>query len=254
MSFMWWFLLNAPQLARIIIQSFIELGSLASSNISVYVEEDQVILTAGVTVAFRLLQDTKDMLIETSWVNIFWAIIPALLSLAAAFTLAYISIQMALVYITGWIFAYAGIVVLGLAGLRWTSGVTLVYFKTVIGIGLQLMTMMLIQGLGLKFISETIDLRLNKYSFEDSFLVLLLSVFLLVLTRHIPPLVVGLISPPFLSPNPEAIKAGYLRDPVILAAASLPAKTAAAIKENRERQRKYKEKQDELAKAATPRK
>ncbi|WP_433914571.1 P-type conjugative transfer protein TrbL, partial [Escherichia coli] len=68
--------------------------------------------------------------------------------------LALVGVNMLLLLITGWILSYGGIFLLGFGGSRWTSDIAITYFKTVLGIALQLFTMVLIVGIGKSFIDQ----------------------------------------------------------------------------------------------------
>ncbi len=54
--------------------------------------------------------------------------------------LALVGVNMLLLLITGWILSYGGIFLLGFGGSRWTSDIAITYFKTVLGVALQLFT------------------------------------------------------------------------------------------------------------------
>jgi len=53
---------------------------------------------------------------------------------------------MLLLLISGWILAYAGVFFLGFGGSRWTSDMAISYFKTVLSVAAQLLTMVLLVG------------------------------------------------------------------------------------------------------------
>ena len=58
--------------------------------------------------------------------------------------LATIAVNMLLLLISGWILMYAGIFFLGFGGSRWTSDMAINYFKTVLGLAVQLLVMILL--------------------------------------------------------------------------------------------------------------
>lgn len=81
-------------------------------------------------------------------------IVGMLLAAVILCILALIAVNMLILLITGWILSYAGIFLLGFGGGRWTSDIAVNYFKTVLGVGLQLFTMVLLVGIGKTFIDQ----------------------------------------------------------------------------------------------------
>ena len=51
---------------------------------------------------------------------------------------------------------YAGLIFLGFGGCRWTSEMAINYYRTVLGIGVSLMTMELIIGIGVQFLQQLV--------------------------------------------------------------------------------------------------
>jgi type IV secretion system protein TrbL len=80
------------------------------------------------------------------------------LMLAAAIVvlviLALIAVNMLLLLISAWLLAYAGIFLLGFGGSRWTSDIAINFYKTVLGVGIQLFTMAFLIGVGKSFLDQ----------------------------------------------------------------------------------------------------
>jgi len=96
---------------------------------------------------------------------------------------------MLILLVSGWILAYAGVFYLGFGGCRWTSDIAISYFKTVLNIGVQLMTMVLLVGIGQQFINvyyAQMDVNTN---LNDMAAMLVAAVVLLVLVNKIPPMI-----------------------------------------------------------------
>jgi len=103
--------------------------------------------------------------------------------------LALIAANMLILLVSGWILAYAGVFYLGFGGCRWTSDIAISYFKTVLNIGVQLMTMVLLVGIGQQFINAyyaQMDVNMN---LNDMAAMLVAAVVLLVLVNKIPPMI-----------------------------------------------------------------
>ncbi len=75
-------------------------------------------------------------------------------SAAILIVFALVGTNMLLLTISGWLFAYAGIFILGFGGCRWTSDMAIGYFKSVLNVALQLFTMVLLIGLGRQFVND----------------------------------------------------------------------------------------------------
>ena len=86
--------------------------------------------------------------------------------------------------------SYAGIFLLGFGGGRWTSDIAVNYFKTVLGVGLQLFTMVLLVGIGKTFIDQYYQaMGDGAVNLKSMFVMLVSSIVLLVLVNKIPPMI-----------------------------------------------------------------
>ncbi|EAQ9863234.1 P-type conjugative transfer protein TrbL [Salmonella enterica] len=108
--------------------------------------------------------------------------------------LALVGVNMLLLLITGWILSYGGIFLLGFGGSRWTSDIAITYFKTVLGIALQLFTMVLIVGIGKSFIDQYYQaMGADAVQMKSMFVMLVASIVLLVLVNKVPPMVGSIV-------------------------------------------------------------
>ena len=108
--------------------------------------------------------------------------------------LALIGVNMLLLLITGWILTYAGIFLLGFGGARWTSDIALGYFKTVLGLALQVFTMILIVGIGQSFIDQYYQaMGDGVVQLKSMFVMLVAAIILLVLVNKVPPVIGGIV-------------------------------------------------------------
>ncbi len=133
-----WLLRNGPQMASAIIQSMQKIGEQASGISS-------VTPSGIVDIGFMIWKQAVSNLSLWSPIDSF---VGVALSAGIMLLLAAVAVNMLLVLVSAWILMYAGIFFLGFGGSRWTSDMAINYYKTVLGIGVQLMTMVLLVGIG----------------------------------------------------------------------------------------------------------
>ena len=123
------------------------------------------------------------------------SLVGAVLSAAIMLLLALVAINMLLMLIAAWLLAYAGIFFLGFGGSRWTSDMAINYYKTVLGVAVQIMTMVLLVGIGNDMLS-TFYARMNQnvLNFEELGVMLVFCMALLLLVNRVPPMVAGIIT------------------------------------------------------------
>ncbi|MDN8060374.1 P-type conjugative transfer protein TrbL [Burkholderia gladioli] len=117
------------------------------------------------------------------------------LSVGILILLAVVAVNMLLLLVSGWLLMYAGIFFLGFGGSRWTSDMAINYYKTVLGVAVQIMTMVLLVGIGNDLLSSFYA-RMNTgtLNFEELGVMLVFCVALLMLVNRVPPLIAGIIS------------------------------------------------------------
>lgn len=108
--------------------------------------------------------------------------------------LALVAINMLLLLITGWVLMYAGIFFLGFGGSRWTSDMAINYFKTVLGLGAQLMTMILLVGIGKSFLDDYYRAMQSGLHFQEMAVIMIIAITLLILVNKVPAAVSGIMS------------------------------------------------------------
>lgn len=184
-GFMYFILKYATEIGTSIIDSFLSLGSKAGGQSSP--------LTASgiVDVGYQIFVDTSKQLSVWSPADSVILGITALLILVA---LCYVAVTFVAIQISAYILLNAGIFILGFGGSRWTSEMALNYYKTLIGIGLQLLTMVLLVSLG-KTIMDDFNAKMGgNITFENLSIMLLTGMFLVISVSKIPPMVGGLVS------------------------------------------------------------
>lgn len=123
------------------------------------------------------------------------SLIGLILSLAILVILAVIAVNMLLLLIASWVLLYAGIFLLGFGGARWTTDIAINYFKTVLGVGLQLFVMLLIVGIGSDLLSSFYSkMGKNVLNYEELAVMLIFTIALWVLISKLPPLISGIVT------------------------------------------------------------
>ncbi|HDM8082534.1 TPA: P-type conjugative transfer protein TrbL [Yersinia enterocolitica] len=183
-GFFFWILVNAPSIAMSIIKSTQMIGAEAAGLGSQLQPYD--IVDMGFDILFRAFDQST-----------FWAPVDAtcaiLFSLATLLILTLIGVQMLLLLVTSWILAYAGIFLLGFGGSRWTSDIAINYYKTVVGVGIQLMMMILLVGIGKTFLDEYYSKLSDTISLKEMAVMLVVTVILYALINKIPTLLAGIV-------------------------------------------------------------
>lgn len=174
-----WLLNNGHQMAKDILSSFSTLGSSAIG------ESDTLNPSGIMDIGFNLWERTYPSVSELSLKQI----IPAyLIVIAVVIIVGLIAVNVLLLNVSAWIFAYAGVFVLGFGGSRWTSDIAISYFKQLLNLGLQILSMIIIVGIGKTFISVMLD-KVSTFIFFDFVVILLCVIVLLYLVNKIPPMV-----------------------------------------------------------------
>ncbi|CAE6508028.1 MAG: P-type conjugative transfer protein TrbL [Nitrosomonas sp. PRO4] len=123
------------------------------------------------------------------------SLIALIISLIILIVIAVIAVNMLLLLISAWVLMYAGIFLLGFGGARWTTDIAINYFKTVLGVGLQLFVMLLIVGIGSDLLSSFYTrMGKNVLNFEELAVMLVFTIALWVLISKLPPLISGIVT------------------------------------------------------------
>lgn len=188
-GFFFWLLTNAVSghnIAGTIISSMQQLGS-SAANLSGGTSHSSIM-----DVGFLILSQAWNNLSVMQPVDSFIAVI---MSLAILILLAVIAVNMLLLLISSWVLLYAGIFLLGFGGARWTTDIAINYFKTVLGVGIQLFVMVLIVGIGSDLlISFHGKMSRNVLSFEELAVMLIFTIALWILISKLPPLISGIVT------------------------------------------------------------
>jgi type IV secretion system protein TrbL len=179
-GFFWWLLSNGPVMATGIMDSLRTIASNASGNPTTLTPSG--IVDIGFDIFFKVLDQSSVWSPVDSACGI-------LISAVVLVVLALVAVNMLILLVSGWILAYAGIFILGFGGAKWTSEMAIGYFKSVLGVALQLMTMVLLVGIGKSFVDTYYAGMSAGISLKELGVMLIVAVVLLALVNKVPPLI-----------------------------------------------------------------
>lgn len=180
-----WLIDNAPDLARVLIESFQEVGSRLSGGIIKFSPSSVVELAINViSVVFEKISVWDPTL----------SLMLFLTALVILVCFALVAMEMMILIITAYVTVSGGIVMMGFLGSEWTRENAMNYFTAVLGIAVKMFVMQLIFILGYGFIHEWTS-AMDTHSPNTHYLALLgVSIVFYGLIREIPQLAVSLAS------------------------------------------------------------
>ncbi len=216
LGFFWWLLTNGPPISISIIDTMRAVSAKASglgSGLSP---------SSIVDIGFNIL--TK----VSASASLLSPVVSALMLIASIIVLvilALIAVNMLLLLVSAWLLAYAGIFLLGFGGSRWTSEIAINFYKSVLGVGVQLFTMTFLIGVGKSFLDQYYNAFQSSTPDLNSLCVLLVaSVILLSLVNKLPPMFAGIVSS-----NGHASGIGSFGAGAAISAATMAASAAASV-------------------------
>ncbi|WP_287101556.1 P-type conjugative transfer protein TrbL [Hydrotalea sp. AMD] len=184
LGFFNWLLLNGPQMATAILDSMKQIGASASGNGGI--ASPSTIVDIGFSIFYTITNNDLGPIDS---------VIGFVLGLIILVVVSLIGVNFLILYVSGWILAYAGVFVLGFGGSRWTSDIAISYYKTALNIGVQMLAMLLIVGIGSDIINDYFS-RMSQGSsmaVNEMAVIMIVAIVLLQLTNKIPPLIGGLV-------------------------------------------------------------
>jgi type IV secretion system protein TrbL len=184
-GFFYWLLQNGQNFADSIIRSMRQIGDEATGTTG--------LSPSGiVNVGFMIWKQAIKNLSVWSPIDSFVGVV---LSAGILLLMAVIAVNMLLLLVSAWILMYAGIFFLGFGGARWTSDMAINYFKTVLGVAVQLFAMILLVGIGNDLLTSFYaKMAKETLNFEELGVMLVFCVSLLILVSKIPPLLASIIT------------------------------------------------------------
>lgn len=182
-GFFFYILINGPAISMSIIKSMWDIGAEAIGQGSQFTP-------GGVTkIGFDIFFKVLDQSSVWSPVESTAGIILGLLILAI---LALVGVNLLLLYISSWVLVYGGIFYLGFGGSKWTSDMAIGFYKTVLSTGAQLMSMVLIIGIGKSILDTYYSGMSGGASLKEMSVIFVAALALLFLSNKIPALIGGI--------------------------------------------------------------
>lgn len=184
-GFFWWILLNGPVMATDIYQSMMQIGADAGGL------PNGLSPSSIIDIGFEISAHVNNVL--TIWDPID-SLVVILAGVAILIVLALVAINMLLLLISAYILAYAGFFFVAFGGAMWTRDMAINFLKTALGLGVQLMGMVLIVGIGEGFLRFFAGQMSGEINFSELTVMLVICIVLLVLSNKVPALLAGIIT------------------------------------------------------------
>jgi type IV secretion system protein TrbL len=179
-----WLLTNGPEFGNDIINSLRTVGGdAAGTGKSIYPGD---LITLSMQVFQNTLQHVNFLQPES-------IVAPIIIALIILIVCALIAVNMILLLCAAWVVVYAGLIFLGFGGCRWTSDMAINYYRTVLGVGVSLMTMQLIIGIGVKFLQDLVASTGQNLDAGALAIIMVASIILLVIAHRLPQMVAGMV-------------------------------------------------------------
>ena len=185
LGFFWWLLVNGPAISLSIIDTMRKISADASGL------GNGLSPSGIVDIGFNILTKVGE---SASLLSPVLSAVMLVAAIVVLVVLALIAVNMLLLLVSAWLLAYAGVFLLGFGGSRWTSDIAISFYKAVLGIGIQLFTMILLIGIGKSFIDHYYKAFQEGTPDLNSLCVLLVaSIVLLTMVNKLPPMLAGLV-------------------------------------------------------------
>ncbi|MFW0757183.1 P-type conjugative transfer protein TrbL [Pseudomonas sp. H11T01] len=221
LGFFWWFLINGPAISLSIIDTMRKISADASGL------GNGLSPSSIVDIGFSILTKVSD---SASLLSPVLSAVMLVAAIVVLVVLALIAVNMLLLLVSAWLLAYAGVFLLGFGGSRWTSDIAISFYKAVLGIGIQLFTMILLIGIGKSFIDQYYKAFQEGTPDLNSLCVLLVaSVVLLTMVNKLPPMLAGLVGSGGQSAGIGNFGAGAAMGAATMAASAVASAGASAL-------------------------
>lgn len=185
LGFFWWLLINGPAISLSIINTMRTISAEASGL------GNGLSPSGIVDIGFSILSKVSE---SASLLSPVVSAVMLVAAIVVLVVLALIAVNMLLLLVSAWLLAYAGVFLLGFGGSRWTSDIAISFYKAVLGIGIQLFTMILLIGIGKSFIDQYYTaFKAGTPDLNSLCVLLVASVVLLTLVNKLPPMLAGIV-------------------------------------------------------------
>jgi type IV secretion system protein VirB6/type IV secretion system protein TrbL len=179
-----WLLTNGPAFAHDIVASLWQVGGDAAGG-------GQAIYPGRlINLGMQVYQQT---LSHVNWLQAESIVAPIIIAVIILVVCSLIAVNMMLLLCAAWIVLYAGLIFLGFGGCRWTSDMAINYYRTVLGIGVALMTMQLIIGIGVQFLQDLVASTSHTLDASQLGILLCAVIILAVISHRLPHMVAGMV-------------------------------------------------------------
>jgi type IV secretion system protein TrbL len=178
-----WLLTNGPAFANDIVQSLWKIGGQASGNGQAVFPGD--LITLG-------LQVFQNAVTHVNFLSPESILAPVLIAIGIMVMCTLIACNMIILLCAAYIVLYAGLIFLGFGGCRWTSDMAVNYYRSVISIGVSLMTMELLIGIGIQFLQGLVASTQQAPTSAAMAGVLCATIILAAISHRIPHMVAGM--------------------------------------------------------------
>ena len=183
-GFFFWLLLHGATFSNAIVKSLWQIGGDAGgTGQSIYPGD---LITLGMKVYQQTLQHVSFLQPES-------IVAPIIIAVIILIVCALIAVNMILLLCAAWIVLYAGLIFLGFGGCRWTSDMAINYYRTVLGVGVSLMTMQLIIGIGVQFLQDLAASTSQTLDASQLGILLCAVIILAVISHRLPHMVAGMV-------------------------------------------------------------
>ena len=179
-----WLLTNGPEFANDIITSLRTVGGDAAGTGKAIYPGD--LITLSMKVFQQTLQHVNFLQPES-------IVAPIIIALIILIVCALIAVNMILLLCAAWVVVYAGLIFLGFGGCRWTSDMAINYYRTILGVGVSLMTMQLIIGIGIKFLQDLVAETGQNLDAGALAIIMIACIILAVIAHRLPQMVAGMV-------------------------------------------------------------
>src|SRR6202022_2495147 len=179
-----WLLTHGSEFANDVITSLWKVGGDASGTGNSFYPGDLI------TLSMKVFQNTLQ---HVNFLQPESIVAPIIIAIIILIVCALIAVNMILLLCAAWVVLYAGIIFLGFGGCRWTSDMAINYYRTVLGVGVSLMTMQLIIGIGVQFLQQLVASTSQNLDAGQLGILMCATIILAVISHRLPHMVAGMV-------------------------------------------------------------
>ena len=183
-GFFWWLLIHGSVFAKAIIDSCVKVGNAAMGNAAL--QAPSGVLDHGFALVFK----TYD---HMSFSTPIISTVAALLSIAILVLLALVAANMTVQFCSAWILCFGGVFLLGFGGGRWTQDIAINWYKTVLSVGVSLLSMTLLIGIASSILDQYFISMSGDIQLKEMTVVLVVCVILFYLVSSVPHLLSSIV-------------------------------------------------------------